>query len=39
MNDEEPRGILLALARMVVEDGLTERQAALHEALLAHFSG
>jgi hypothetical protein len=39
MNDEESRGILLALARMVVEEGLTERQSALHEALLAHFAG
>ena len=39
MNDEESRGILFALARMIVENGLTERQAALHEALLVHFAG
>jgi hypothetical protein len=39
MNDDEAGGILIALGRMAVKEGLTEREAALHDALLAHFAG
>jgi hypothetical protein len=38
MNDEEAAGILLALGRMLIDEGLTPRQSALHDALLAHFA-
>jgi hypothetical protein len=37
MNDEEASGILLALLRMAIKEGLTARQQALHDALLAHL--
>jgi hypothetical protein len=38
MNDDERRGILLALLRMSIEEGLTGRQQALHDALAACFA-
>ena len=37
MNDEEARGIALALLRMSMDDGLTERQQTLHDAIVAHL--
>jgi hypothetical protein len=38
MNDEEAAGILFALGRMLIDEGLTVRQQALHDALVAHFA-
>jgi len=38
MNSEEAAGILFALGRMIIDEGLTVRQQALHDALLAHFA-
>jgi hypothetical protein len=29
---------LFALGRMIIDEGLTVRQQALHDALLAHFA-
>jgi hypothetical protein len=36
MNDEEARGIELARLRMSMDDGMTERQQGLHDAIVAH---
>ena len=38
MNDDEASGISLALGRKVIKEGLTAREEALHDALLAHFA-
>ena len=38
LNDEEAHGILLALGRMQIKEGLTSRQLDLHDALFAHFA-
>ena len=37
LTDSEAGSILVALGRMGVNEGLTDRQRALHDALLAHF--
>jgi len=37
MTDEEAGGILIALGRMMVTEGLSGRQADLHDALLAYL--
>ena len=38
MNDDESGAILFALGRMMIDEGLTKRQRALHDALLAYHS-
>jgi hypothetical protein len=37
-NDDEASGILIALGRKAIKEGLTAREEALHDALLAHFA-
>ena len=37
MNDDEAWGILIALGRKVIREGLTERESALHDALSAYL--
>jgi hypothetical protein len=39
MTDDEASGILLTLGRKAIKEGLTAREDALHDALLAHFAG
>jgi hypothetical protein len=39
MNDGEAAGILIALGRMLLVEGLTGRQEALHDALLGRSWG